>query len=231
MKNSKKMSLLHFLFASILVASTMLNTSALAAEKCEWVFDKPALLELKMGVRQTENADKPLGLQIVQSRNPNLSATINAVATWAFGKILKLDAINQVTKRYLADESADTYFVKLARAFDLKYVVDENAIQKNVPAKGPAIVVLNHPRNGSDGLAVAAAISKIRPDVKIAMTLFLENVPGMSENAIFLDPYGGPKARAYNAGRMIEMQNHLEQGGLIVIFASGEVSSKDPDSS
>jgi putative hemolysin len=213
----------------IALATTLaFSPSAFTAEKCQWIFDKPALLELKLGVRETNNAHRPIGLQVVQSRHPELANAINGLATWALGKTLKMDVINEVAKKFLADTSPDAYFVKLARAFDLRYTADQATIEKNIPAQGPAIVVLNHPRNGSDGIAVAAAISKVRPDTKVAMTLFLENVPGMADNAIFLNPYGGPKAKEFNASRMQAMENHLKKGGLIVIFAAGEVSLKDP---
>lgn len=222
---------LRLALAGTLSASFALTSTAHAAERCEWIFYKPALIEMNLGVRQTGDAKMPIGLQVVNSRHQVLEDTINGLATWALRRVLKLEQINEVGRKFLADQSADPYFVKLARAFDLRYSTDQVILQKNIPAKGAAIVVLNHPRNGSDGIAVAAAISSVRPDTKVAMTLFLENVPGMSENAIFLNPYGGPKAREFNASRMEQMENHLKEGGLIVIFASGEVSIKDPNSS
>lgn len=222
----------HFLVASSIIASALFSAPAFAANRCEALFNEKAaaLLELKLGVRETGKAHAPIGLQVVDSRYKIVADTINSLATWAFGKKVRLDAINPVIKKFLDDKTTDPYFVRIARAFDLRYSLDEAVITKNVPASGPAIVVLNHPRNGSDGIAVAAALSKIRPDTKIAMTLFLENVPGLKDNAVFLNPYGGAQARAYNEARMIEMQDHLKQGGLVVIFASGEVSLKDPTS-
>jgi putative hemolysin len=222
----------HFLVASSIMASALFSAPAFAANRCEALFNEKAaaLLEIKMGVRETGKAHAPIGLQIVDSRYKVVADAINNLATWIFGKKVRLDAINPVIKKFLEDKTEDPYFVRIARAFDLRYTLDEAVITKNVPATGPAIVVLNHPRNGSDGIAVAAALSKIRPDTKIAMTLFLENVPGLKDNAVFLNPYGGPVARAYNESRMLEMQEHLKQGGLVVIFASGEVSMKDPTS-
>ncbi|MFS4458541.1 lysophospholipid acyltransferase family protein [Bdellovibrio sp. HCB2-146] len=222
----------HFLVAGTLASGLFLTPPAFSANKCAELFSEKqaAILALKLGVRQTGNANRPMGLQVVESRYKIVQETINAFATWVLGKSIRLDVINDVAKKFLADQSSDPYFVRLARAFDLRTSVDEATLAKNIPATGGGIVVLNHPRNGSDGIAVAAAISKIRPDAKVAMTLFLENVPGMSENAIFLNPYGGPKARQYNASRMKEMEDHIRAGGLVVIFASGEVSLKDPGS-
>ena len=222
----------HALVTASLIASAFLSAPAFAANRCEDLFaDKAAkLIEMKLGVRETGKAHAPVGLQVVDSRYKIVADTINSLATWVFGKAVRLDAINPVIKKFMEDTSADPYFVRIARAFDLRYKIDEAVLTKNVPATGPAVVVLNHPRNGSDGIAVAAALSKIRPDTKIAMTLFLENVPGLKDNAVFLNPYGGAQARAYNESRMVEMQEHLKQGGLIVIFASGEVSLKTPGS-
>jgi putative hemolysin len=221
----------HFLVAGSIISSALFSAPAFAAYTCEDLFSEKAkaLIELKLGVRETGNANRPLGIQVVDSRYKAVADTINGLATFAFGKAIRLDVINSIMKKFLADTSADPYFVRIARAFDLRYSLDAEVLTKNVPATGPAVVVLNHPRNGSDGIAVAAALSKIRPDTKIAMTLFLENVPGLKDNAVFLNPYGGAKARAYNEGRMAELQEHLKAGGLVVIFASGEVSSKTPD--
>ncbi|KYG66725.1 hypothetical protein AZI86_06685 [Bdellovibrio bacteriovorus] len=229
MKANRTMNLL---VASTLASSLVLtSTTAFSAEKCATIFlEKQAILAFKLGVRQTGLEGRPLGLQVVESRYKIVENTINAVATAVFGKTLKLDVINKVTKNFLADTSSDPYFVRLARAFDLRFSADEAALVKGIPAQGGGIIVLNHPRNGSDGIAVAAAISKLRPDTKVAMTLFLENVPGLSDHAIFLNPYGGRAARDYNAPRMKEMEEHIRNGGLLVVFASGEVSMKDPGS-
>ncbi len=218
------------LLTGSLLSSALLSAPAFAANRCEELFTNKsrAFIEMKLGVRRTGKVETPIGLQIVDSRYKLVADTINGLATWVLGKTVRLDALNPVIQKFLADKTTDPYFVRLARAFDLRYSLDEAVLSKNIPASGPAVVVLNHPRNGSDGIAVAAALSKIRPDTKVAMTLFLENVPGLKENAIFLNPYGGPKARAYNESRMTEMQEHLKKGGLIVIFASGEVSVKDP---
>lgn len=207
-------------------AASTYPLGAFARERCQWIFEKPPLIAPALGVLQTGVAERPVGISVVKSRYQSLEKTINQLATWILGPAVRLKDINQALRKYEADRSGSPYWVRLANAFDFQLKFDEAFFQKAVPAKGPLLILLNHPLNGSDGIALAAAISKIRPDVKVVMTPFLKDAPGMSENAIFLNPYGGPEAKAFNASRKLEMQEHVKNGGALVIFASGEVSMK-----
>jgi putative hemolysin len=220
------------LVAGSLASGLMFTTPAMAAMRCEALFsaEAKALLEFKPGVRQTGKAHKPLALQVVESRYQIVADTINAVANALVGRTIGMNKINEVTAKFLADKSGDPYFMRLARAFDITYKLDEAALMKNVPKTCGAVLVLNHAHHGSEGIALAAAISKFRPDTKIALTSFLENVPEMVDNSILINPYGGGAAKAYNAPKKQEMIDHVKNGGVLIIFASGEVSIKSPNS-
>lgn len=208
-----------------------LYSEALVAQRCPEVF-RPSnkILEFGLGVRQTQSETAPLGLQVITSRYKLLENAVNVMATHLLGPSLKLDQINKVARTFLSDTSIDPYYVRLARAFDYQIQIQDQNVMKSIPESGPTLLVVNHPRNGSDGIAVAAVASRIRSDVKVVMTVFLDQVPGMKENAIFLNPYPSKEAQEFNKIGMEQMVTHLKQGGLLIMFASGEVSLKKPNS-
>lgn len=192
--------------------------------------NKPAkTVEVDLGVIQKQNKNgTKLQFTLIKSKYKTAEAIINSLFSKILGGAVNLKKINLVLEKFLKDTSSDPYFVRLARAFDLQIETDYEALAKRIPKDGPTIIVSNHPRNGSDGIALAAAISKVRGNVKVVMNNFLKEYPGMNENAIFLNPYGGPKAKRENANAQTEMENHLKSGGVIVIFPAGDVSVKEP---
>lgn len=167
-----------------------------------------------------------LNLKAIESTHRKLESTVNGISNFILGRALKLNEIEKVVKSFISDTSTDPYFIKLARAFKLELKINEQELMQKIPASGPLIIVANHPKNGSDGIVLAAAVSMVRNDVKIALTNMLENFPGLKENAILLNPYGGNEARRYNQVKIQEMDRHLENDHVLIIFPSGEVSSK-----
>ena len=158
------------------------------------------------------------------------SQKINQIISEKFLKALGVQNLNRITELFLKDTSSDPYFQRLARAFELK--VDENSSFKEslarIPKTGPIIFTMNHPLNGSEGITLASEISKIRPDLKVVLTYFLRDYPGMSEDAIFLNPYGTEEARIENRKTMDEViVPHLKAGHSLIIFPAGEVSKKE----
>jgi putative hemolysin len=138
-----------------------------------------------------------------------------------------LNRIELVTKRLVADERVNVpFWIKLNDAFGLNVRIDEKALA-HVPRSGPLVIVSNHPLNGVEGIALAATVSRVRPDVKVVMTNLLSVVPHMAENAIFANPYGGTSARMENVAARRDMEDHLKSGKAMIIFPSGTVSGKE----
>jgi putative hemolysin len=154
----------------------------------------------------------------------------NKILSAIFMRISGLSPLNSVTSRFMDDQSNDPFFVRLARAFELK--ISENAGLRqslaHIPLQGPVIFVLNHPLSGSEGIAVAAEIAKIRPDLKIMLTQYLEGFPELKDSAFFVNPYKTKPAAKYNQKIVKELVvPHLENGGSMLIFPSGDVSEMD----
>src|SRR6478735_1504288 len=68
-----------------------------------------------------------------------------------------------------------------------------------VPAKGPVVVVANHPFGALDGVLLAAALRTVRPDVKIMANHVLGRVAEMRELFVLVDPF----AREGSAGAKV----------------------------
>ncbi|MBL7556403.1 MAG: lysophospholipid acyltransferase family protein [Bdellovibrionaceae bacterium] len=206
--------------------------SAFAFEGCREFYTSKAITlskpqtGLKFSPGISVNKKDKLSIHIVKSDNVFLETSINELAQFLLGRALHLPELRRIVKSFLNDKSADPYFQKLARAFEIEVQFDRAELEKRVPKTGPLLIVANHPKNGSDGIAIAAAISLVRSDVRVALTTLLQGFPGMNDNAVFLNPYGGREAARFNLDGIKQMNQHIADGGVLVIFPSGEVSTK-----
>jgi len=96
---------------------------------------------------------------------------------------------------------------------------------ERVPATGPLIIIANHPFGGADGLVLQSLISRVRPDVKSMGNFLLAQIPDLRESTIFVDPFDRPGRAAQNARGVREAVRWVTNGGALVIFPAGEVSS------
>lgn len=96
--------------------------------------------------------------------------------------------------------------------------------EENIPPEGPLVIASNHPA-GVDSLVISAHVT--RPDYKVIIgdIPFFENLPHVSEHAIYAP------APTDTGGRMRavrESLRHLKSGGALLIFARGGIEP-DPD--
>ena len=97
----------------------------------------------------------------------------------------------------------------------------------NIPVKGPVIVVANHPHGLVDGMILAQLIGQVRTDYKILTRSLLTDVPEIKD---FMIPVPFPHeadALQQNLEMRKASMEHLEKGGVIVIFPSGKVASSE----
>ncbi len=109
------------------------------------------------------------------------------------------------------------------RAFSVNYGVCSGDLEA-IPRSGPAIVVSNHPFGGLDGLVLLDLLSRIRPDVKALVNYYLGTISELRDAFIFVDPFGGERARRKNVTPLREAIRWVENGGLLFVFPSGTVS-------
>ena len=116
-------------------------------------------------------------------------------------------------------------FVRAAiERFKLKCTVSEDEIN-NIPAEGAAVIVSNHPFGGADGLLLYEAAHRVRSDVKVMTNFILSMIGPLSEDFLPVNPFRGAKWAPGSSSGMKQAIRHLENGGLLIIFPAGEVST------
>ncbi|MGE0485485.1 MAG: lysophospholipid acyltransferase family protein [Gammaproteobacteria bacterium] len=97
----------------------------------------------------------------------------------------------------------------------------------HIPASGPCIVVANHPHGALDGVAMIELLMRRRPDLRVMANHLLKRFIELAEVFIAVDPFGGNQAARFNLRAVREALGWLRQGGMLLIFPGGEVSSLD----
>jgi len=108
----------------------------------------------------------------------------------------------------------------------INLITKQSEIAK-IPNKGSLVITANHPHGLVDGMVLAELIGKVRTDYKILTRSLLTGVKQIDQ---FMIPV--PFDHEENAlKKSLEMRktamDHLEKGGVIVIFPSGKVASSE----
>jgi putative hemolysin len=97
-----------------------------------------------------------------------------------------------------------------------------NNFIKNIPPKGPLIIVSNHPYGGIEGIILANVLSGIRKDIKFMANSGLSLIKEMKDFFLFTNPL---KTHNYkNISSIRSCQEHLENDGILVLFPAGKVA-------
>lgn len=110
------------------------------------------------------------------------------------------------------------------KALNVEYSIASGSLN-NIPKEGPVVVVANHPLGAIEGVIVADMLAEVRQDVKVLANEMLKRLPEISDLFIGVNVFGGDKAKKTNSLAIREANKHLADGGLLVIFPAGEVST------
>ncbi|WCP67503.1 lysophospholipid acyltransferase family protein [Vibrio tubiashii] len=94
----------------------------------------------------------------------------------------------------------------------------------HIPQSGSTVIVANHPLGCVEGVILAELLLQIRSDVQILANQYLKTVPELDELFIGVDVFEGQNAHKSNLKALRKAHQHLEQGGLLLLFPAGEVS-------
>ena len=140
--------------------------------------------------------------------------------------VFRFNQFNQVYEKVSTQKGLD-FIDEVIGLLKLNIEFGEKQI-KRIPAKGPVIVVANHPLGGIERLLLIKYLSKIRPDIKVLGDPLLQQVeplagyfiPGNIKNTTDKNRPSGnlpPQAR-----------QHIENGGMLCLFPSGSGSAYHP---
>lgn len=141
-------------------------------------------------------------------------------------KLLGLDGLNHVYRRiphYLDPAAFARCTLDLV---DVDIAIDPASLA-NIPKHGPCIVVANHPHGALDGVGMIELLGRYRPDTKVMANHLLESFAELKPVFIGVDPFGGKAAARFNTRAVRHALKWLRDGGLLVMFPGGEVSSFD----
>jgi putative hemolysin len=118
--------------------------------------------------------------------------------------------------------SADTFPEQALATLGIDIGAVGAADLNRVPARGPLLVVANHPHGALDGLAIATVLRRVRRDVRILANRLLTRIPEMRPHVVPIDSFS--QGGAQNAGGVRAALDWLDAGHVLVVLPAGEVS-------
>ena len=112
-----------------------------------------------------------------------------------------------------------------ALSLDVQYDADRLV---RAPSQGPLVVVANHPFGVLDGIVMCALMERARPDFLVLTNSVLMRAPEMRARMLPVDFAETREAQRINVASRAKALDHLKDGGCVVIFPAGAVSTS-PD--
>ena len=137
-------------------------------------------------------------------------------------RVLALDELNRFYDRVSAGP-AESFLDRALTELGVSCRVSESDLAR-VPARGPLLVVANHPFGAIEGIVLAVLLRRVRPDVRIMVNFLLSRIPELRELFICVDPFGGGRSAEHNHRPMRQALRWLAGGGALAVFPAGEVA-------
>jgi putative hemolysin len=176
------------------------------------------------------NKLKPLDDQPYDGRNLSYAGTFtNPFKAGVIRQIElltgKLRLLGLVRKFEQAGQVDSRHFWK--RAIDLLNIdlQTPDAQIANIPSTGPLVIVSNHPHGLVDGMILAEMVGRVRQDFKILTRSLLTNVPVIQYHMLPVAFPHEPDALKMNVAMRKLAMEHLNKGGVIILFPAGQVAT------
>lgn len=135
-------------------------------------------------------------------------------------RILGLPAVDEVYSQ-LQGLPPFEFVEKGLQLLDISVEPSPANIKDHIPAKGPLLVISNHPFGGVEMLALAQELKATRTDIKFLANIGLQVFRELQPLFIAINPL---KVTQKNLLPIRQCEEHLNQGGVLVIFPAGKVS-------
>ncbi|HEY5047916.1 MAG TPA: lysophospholipid acyltransferase family protein [Rhizomicrobium sp.] len=120
--------------------------------------------------------------------------------------------------------AGESFWDSAVRLLELRIVFNEDRLAA-WPREGPLIVVSNHPFGVLDGVVISQLVSRVRQDFRVLTNALLYRAEEVREFLLPIDFTETDEALKTNLKTRAEAKTHLLNGGCIVIFPAGGVST------
>jgi len=131
-------------------------------------------------------------------------------------------ALEHHYQRRPAAASPPTFVRYALDALGIDYRLSAGRLE-DIPAEGPLLVVANHPYGAAEGLALADLFLRRRRDVRLLANTLLQTLPELAPLVVPVDVFKS----GVNGASIRSALRHLKDGGVLIVFPSGEVSRVD----
>lgn len=137
-------------------------------------------------------------------------------------KMAQLEQVNTLYQN-LSERQGLDFIQGVFNQLNISIAVSEDHLQR-LPESGPCVVVANHPFGALDGLAMIQELSKRRSDVKVMANFVLSKIAPIQDYFIAVNPFEHQEKRNNKTGVRACLE-HVQNGGCLVVFPAGEVST------
>jgi len=137
--------------------------------------------------------------------------------------ILRFNKLNNIFGK-VSEKQGIEFIDEIIRFLEVKFEFDENEL-KRIPEQGAVITVSNHPFGGLDGILLIKILTLARSDIKVLPNFLLRKIEPIADYFLADNPFAPEDDGQINPNRVKSVLSHLEAGGVLSIFPSGEASS------
>lgn len=139
---------------------------------------------------------------------------------WVTG-LAKLDRLYQQRPSHQTNFEFMRYTLDI---LGINYSIAKGGVD-TIPQNGPVVIVANHPLGAIEGVVLADLVGRVRTDVKVLANQLLKRLPEIRDLFIGVDVFGGKSALRTNGQAIRDAHRHLADGGVLIVFPAGEVST------
>ena len=143
----------------------------------------------------------------------------------AIFRFLMIDRVNDVHGRHSATPGISFSHALINDEFKINVETANEDILARFKEE-PFVTVSNHPYGSVDGILLLHILGKYRPDYKVMVNMFLNNLSAMRPNFIAVDPSASPDPakRAVSMEGIREAMQRIRDGHPVGFFPAGAVS-------